>query len=113
MEFLGWMYDIAREQSPREDALAEALRRSGEAGYTAVGLYVEHRFAYPSALWAAAPGALLPDAVRRLSAGTNRLLCEGAMAVLEPRHLLEQLVAWGGEIVDAGHLRELDLAIEV
>ncbi len=68
MEFLGWMYDIAREQSPREDVLLDTLRRSREAGYTAVGLYLEHRFAYPSAPWAAGPGCLTPEAVRRLRA---------------------------------------------
>ncbi|MFQ5897345.1 MAG: family 20 glycosylhydrolase [Candidatus Methylomirabilia bacterium] len=76
MEFLGWMYDIAREQAPRERLLLETLRRSGEAGYTAVGLYVEHRFAYPSAPWAAAPGCLTPEAMRRLS---------GALGVSGPR----------------------------
>ena len=68
MQFIGWMYDIAREQAPPEDLLREILRRSKEAGYTAVGLYLEHRFAYPSALWAAAPGSLTPDGVRRLCA---------------------------------------------
>jgi hypothetical protein len=48
MKFLGWMYDIAREQSPRLDVLTEMLQRSRAAGYNAVGLYLEHRFAYAS-----------------------------------------------------------------
>jgi hypothetical protein len=66
MNFIGWSYDIAREQSPREDELREMLRRSAAAGYNALGLYLEHRFAYPSAPWAAGPGCLTPDVVRRL-----------------------------------------------
>ena len=68
MQFIGWMYDIAREQAPSEDRLREVLGRSKAAGYTAVGLYLEHRFAYPSAPWAAAQGCLTPDVVRRLRA---------------------------------------------
>jgi len=66
MNFIGWSYDIAREQSPREDELREMLRRSAAAGYNAIGLYLEHRFAYRSAPWAVGPGCLTPDAVRRL-----------------------------------------------
>ncbi|MDA0999217.1 MAG: family 20 glycosylhydrolase [bacterium] len=66
MQFTGWMYDIAREQAPGEDFLQNLLQRSAEAGYTAAGLYLEHRFAYPSALWAAGPGALDGGTVRRL-----------------------------------------------
>lgn len=68
MRFIGWMYDIAREQSPREDVLREMLTRSLAAGYNAVGLYLEHRFAYPSAPFAAGPGSLTADVVRRLRA---------------------------------------------
>jgi hypothetical protein len=68
MEFIGWMYDIAREQSPLEDSVGELLRRSGAAGYNTLGLYFEHRYAYPSAPWAAAPGAVTPEMVKRLIA---------------------------------------------
>ncbi len=68
MDFIGWMYDIAREQSPREDALAEMFRRSRAVGYNAVGLYLEHRLAYASAPWAAGPGCLTPEVVQRLAA---------------------------------------------
>jgi hypothetical protein len=71
MSFIGWMYDVAREQSPRADDLTELLRRSTTAGYNAVGLYLEHRFAYPSAPWAAGPGCLMPEVVRRLSTRTG------------------------------------------
>lgn len=58
------MLDVAREQSPSTDWLIQVLKRSESAGYGAVGLYLEHRFAYPSAPWAAGPGALSPEAVR-------------------------------------------------
>jgi hypothetical protein len=68
MQFIGWMYDIAREQSPSEADLERLLARSRAAGYGAVGLYLEHRFAYPSAPWAAAPGCLTPAVARRLCA---------------------------------------------
>ncbi len=64
----GWMYDIAREQSPREDRVRDLLLQSKDAGYGAVGLYLEHRYAYPSVPWAAAPGSLTPESVGRLRA---------------------------------------------
>lgn len=78
MEFIGWMIDIAREQSPSTEWLAAVLSRSRAAGYNAVGIYLEHRFAYPSAPWAAAPGCLTPDALRdlarRFSSGGPRII---------------------------------------
>ncbi|MFP6870144.1 MAG: family 20 glycosylhydrolase [Nitrospinota bacterium] len=67
MNFIGWMYDIAREQSPSEESLLDLIERSAGAGYNALGLYLEHRFAYPSAPWAAGPGCLTPEAAGRLS----------------------------------------------
>ena len=67
MQFIGWMYDVAREQSPSENLLRNTLERSAAAGYNAVGLYLEHRFAYQSAPFAAAPGCLTPALIRRLS----------------------------------------------
>lgn len=67
MNFIGWTWDIAREQSPDEEAMRRLIWRSADAGYGAMGLYLEHRFAYPSAPWAAAPGALTPEAVGRLA----------------------------------------------
>lgn len=66
MRFTGWMMDIARDQSPREDWLHSTLSRSAAAGYGAVGLYLEHRYAYPSAPWAAGPGAVTPAVARGL-----------------------------------------------
>jgi hypothetical protein len=66
MRFIGWMMDIARDQSPRADWLVETCERSRAAGYNALGLYLEHRYAYPSAPWAAADGALTPDVAKSL-----------------------------------------------
>lgn len=68
MQFNGWMLDIAREQSPREETLLDLLERSAAVGYGAVGLYFEHRYAYPSAPWAAASGAVTPEMAARLVA---------------------------------------------
>ncbi len=67
MRFIGWMYDVAREQSPSESFLRALLTRSADAGYNAVGLYLEHRFAYASAPWAAGEGCITADVVKRLS----------------------------------------------
>lgn len=61
MKFVGWMYDIAREQSPDARRLSELFERSAAAGYNAVGLYLEHGYSYPSAPWAAGAGALKPE----------------------------------------------------
>lgn len=61
-----WTLDLAREQAPSFDHLVEYARVSLEAGYDGIGLYLEHRFAYPSAPWAAGDGALTPAMARRL-----------------------------------------------
>jgi hypothetical protein len=61
-----WSLDVAREQSPRAEWLLDVLRRSRAAGYNAAGLYLEHRLLYPSAPWAAGPGALTLHTVRQL-----------------------------------------------
>ncbi|RMG25972.1 MAG: hypothetical protein D6724_02900 [Armatimonadetes bacterium] len=67
MQFVGWMMDIAREQSPSYEFLEEVASRSLDAGYNVLGLYLEHRFAYPSAPWAADVGALTTKTVQRLT----------------------------------------------
>ncbi len=67
MRFAGWMMDVAREQSPTLDLLREVCARSLDAGYNALGLYLEHRFAYPSAPWAADVGALKAKEIERLA----------------------------------------------
>lgn len=62
-----WTYDLAREQSPTTEHLDRLCRLSQEAGYDAMGIYLEHRFAYASAeakgLRGAGKGALTPDMV--------------------------------------------------
>ncbi|MBI5865672.1 MAG: family 20 glycosylhydrolase [Planctomycetes bacterium] len=66
MSFIGWMLDVARDQSPSPARLHQLCERSLAAGYNAFGLYFEHRYAYPSAPFAAGPGALTPACVREL-----------------------------------------------
>jgi hypothetical protein len=61
-----WSYDIAREQCPRLDHLMEIATMTADAGYNALGLYLEHRFAFPSAPWAHGKGAITPETVRTL-----------------------------------------------
>ncbi|MCA9243034.1 MAG: family 20 glycosylhydrolase [Phycisphaerales bacterium] len=68
MNFRAWSIDLAREQSPSRDWLMSLVDRSINAGYNAMALYLEHRFDYASAPWAAAPGALTPETARALSA---------------------------------------------
>ena len=58
-----WMYDLAREQSPTTEHLDRLCRLTQDAGYDAMGIYLEHRFAYASAPWAAGKGALTPETV--------------------------------------------------
>ena len=58
-----WTYDLAREQAPTTEQLDRLCRLTQDAGYDALGLYLEHRFAYASAPWAAGRGALTPEAV--------------------------------------------------
>lgn len=60
MQVTGWTIDIAREQSLSEATLRDWLSRSARAGYDTVGLYLEHRYAYPTAPQAAGPGCLTP-----------------------------------------------------
>ncbi|MBS1717425.1 MAG: family 20 glycosylhydrolase [Armatimonadetes bacterium] len=66
MEFRMWSYDLAREQAPTHDHLRRICELSLSSGYNALGLYLEHRFAYPSAPWAAGNGALTPEMVDKL-----------------------------------------------
>lgn len=61
-----WLYDIAREQHPTPQYLRHLCRMSLDSGYNAIGLYLEHRFAYPSVPWVAGLGALQPEVVKSL-----------------------------------------------
>lgn len=71
MQFAAWTIDLAREQSLPESTLADWLSRSASAGYNSVGLYLEHRYGYPTAPQAAAPGCLTPEVAASLVAGAS------------------------------------------
>jgi hypothetical protein len=61
-----WMLDIAREQSPTLGDLRRYLDVTQEAGFNAVGFYLEHRFAYPSTPWSHGKGCVTPDMILSL-----------------------------------------------
>lgn len=63
-----WMYDVAREQSPSIAHLRRLFDLTRDSGYNAIGLYLEHRFAYPSIPWAHGSGALTPETIETLLA---------------------------------------------
>ncbi len=101
MNFIGWMLDVAREQSPTLEGLRAIMARTAAAGYNALGLYLEHRYAYRSAPWAADDGALTPATVAELTAAARamgiRLVpflntlghCEGFIRAEGGQHLSE------------------------
>ncbi len=60
------MYDLAREQAPTYEHLRRFAETTLNGGYNALGLYLEHRFAYPSAPWVGGKGCLTPDMVTQL-----------------------------------------------
>ena len=66
MKLRMWTLDVAREQSPTYESLQDWCRLSLDSGYNALGLYLEHRFAYPSLPWASGKGALNAATVKRL-----------------------------------------------
>ncbi|MBI5706182.1 MAG: family 20 glycosylhydrolase [Armatimonadetes bacterium] len=68
MQLRMWMLDIAREQSPTLDHLRRYLDLTREAGYNAIGLYFEHRFAYGSTPWSHGKGCVTPEMIRTLVA---------------------------------------------
>src|SRR5690349_17878586 len=61
-----WMLDVAREQSPSLDHLYQYASLTQDAGFDAIGLYLEHRFAYPSTPWSHGAGCVTPAMVRSL-----------------------------------------------
>jgi hypothetical protein len=61
-----WTYDLAREQAPTIEHLRAFCNLTRDAGYNAIGLYMEHRFAYPSTPWSHGRGCVTPDMVRWL-----------------------------------------------
>jgi len=58
-----WMYDIAREQSPTLGDLRRFCDLTHESGFNAIGLYFEHRFAYPSTPWSHGKGCVTPESI--------------------------------------------------
>ncbi len=95
-----WMLDIAREQSPSLEILRELCQLSLDSGYNAIGLYLEHRFAYPSVTWVGGKGCLTPEVVRQLEIEFPSLQIipfinllghmEGFLNTEEGSHLAEQ-----------------------
>src|SRR5258708_5739680 len=61
-----WTYDLAREQSPTLENLRSILDLTQSAGFNAFGLYMEHRFAYPSTPWTHGAGVVTPEMVHTL-----------------------------------------------
>ena len=61
MQLRMWMYDLAREQCPTLDHLRRFCDLSLSSGYNAFGLYLEHRFAYPSTPWSHGKGVMTPE----------------------------------------------------
>lgn len=61
-----WMLDVAREQSPTIGDLRRYLDVTQESGYNAIGLYLEHRFAYPSTPWSHGTGCITPEMILRI-----------------------------------------------
>lgn len=66
MQLRMWMYDLAREQAPTYEHLRRFCDLTLESGYSALGLYLEHRFAYPSTSWAHGRGSLEPEVVEQI-----------------------------------------------
>lgn len=66
MQLRMWMLDIARELSPTLDHLRRYLDLTQESGYNAIGLYLEHRFAYPSTPWSHGAGCVTPEMILTL-----------------------------------------------
>lgn len=61
-----WMIDLAREQHVSQNVLFQYADLAQQSGYTAIGLYFEHRFAYPSTPWTHGQGCLYPGHVQAL-----------------------------------------------
>lgn len=61
-----WTLDVAREQNFTFEHLDTWLSVTQGSGYTGIGLYLEHRFAYPSAPWAHGEGCITPEMITRL-----------------------------------------------
>lgn len=63
-----WTLDLAREQAPTYEQLQRYCQVTIQGGYNAIGLYLEHRFAYPSVPWVHGESSVTPEMVLRLRA---------------------------------------------
>ncbi|QYK53298.1 MAG: family 20 glycosylhydrolase [Fimbriimonadaceae bacterium] len=63
-----WMVDFAREQSPTLDHLYHYATIAQRSGYDALGLYLEHRFAFAATPWSHGKGAITPSQIEHLQA---------------------------------------------
>ncbi len=68
-----WTYDIAREQCPTLNHLRRFAELTEESGYNALGLYMEHRFAFECTPWAHGVGCVTPEMVRTLQSEFPRI----------------------------------------
>lgn len=66
MDLRIWTYDVAREQTPTLDHLYQFAAMTQEAGFNALGLYVEHRYAFAATPWAHGTKCVTPGMVRAL-----------------------------------------------
>lgn len=68
-----WTLDVAREQNFTPEHLDRWASMTSESGYDGIGLYLEHRFAYPSVPWAHGEGCLTVEHVKTLERGYPNL----------------------------------------
>lgn len=66
MAKLIWMLDVAREMHFSDDHLLQIGQTASDSGFNSLGLYVEHRFRFLSAQWAAGKEALGKEQVQML-----------------------------------------------
>jgi hypothetical protein len=66
MQLRMWTYDLAREQSPSREILDRLAILTRDAGYNALGLYLEHRFLFRRLPWIAGRGAVTPEDIEWL-----------------------------------------------
>lgn len=67
------MLDLAREQNPSRDHLFAYAALAQDSGYDALGLYLEHRFAFAATPWSHGLGAITPDQIRDLQSEFSSL----------------------------------------
>jgi hypothetical protein len=63
-----WSLDVAREQSLSYEHFRNFCQLSLDSGFNALGIYLEHRFAYPSIPWVHGQGGMTPEMISRARA---------------------------------------------